>query len=270
MAPWQTSTPPRRQRARPLYKKSPLSTRRYAPASDRPRGQRLAPLFEESPSPPRRPRKSSAHYRSALDETLFGDGDASDDDIPRLFQWEDEKTLVSDLMHHSTARHDPNDARYAETLEQLHQLFRDQDYALVDDMAKALFPAVDTVKRCHAHAKEEIDETFARGMTEFNDACKSVEAVTVEDLKLLRKSHDETKARLASLFEQLDAAYAKRKQLWKDFKQDFNVILGAAEDQLKTLPAQFERTCAALDKESKKLSKTDGQAEKLTALLKKL
>uniref|UniRef100_D8PSU3 Uncharacterized protein n=1 Tax=Schizophyllum commune (strain H4-8 / FGSC 9210) TaxID=578458 RepID=D8PSU3_SCHCM len=259
MAPWQTSTPPRRQRARPY----------------RPRGQRLAPLFEESPSPPRRPRKSSAHYRSALDETLFGDGDASDDDIPRLFQWEDEKTLVSDLMHHSTARHDPNDARYAETLEQLHQLFRDQDYALVDDMAKALFPAVDTVKRCHAHAKEEIDETFARGMTEFNDACKSVEAVTVEDLKLL-----------PSLFEQLDAAYAKRKQLWKDFKQDFNVIcwfllllalltsltglVGAAEDQLKTLPAQFERTCAALDKESKKLSKTDGQAEKLTALLKKL
>ena len=94
-----------------------------------------------------------------------------------------------------TARHDPNDARHAEILEQLHQLFRDQDYALVDDMAKALFPAVDTVKRCHAHAKEEIDETFARGMTEFNDACKSVEAVTVEDLKLLRKSYDETKVR---------------------------------------------------------------------------
>ena len=88
------------------------------------------------------------------------------------------------------------------------------------------------------------------------------------------------------LFDQLDAAYAKRKQLWKDFKQDFNLIcwsslllalltsltgiVGAAEDQLKTLLAQFERTCAALDKESKKLSKTDGQAEKLTALLKKL
>ena len=84
-----------------MYKKSPILTRRYAPASDRPRGQRLAPLFEESPSPPRRPRKSSVHYRSALDETLFGDGDVSDDDIPRLFQWEDEKTLVSDLMHHS-------------------------------------------------------------------------------------------------------------------------------------------------------------------------
>ncbi|KAL1743462.1 hypothetical protein HDZ31DRAFT_65001 [Schizophyllum fasciatum] len=268
MGPWQTSTPPRRQRARPLYKKSPISTRRFAPAADH--RHRLAPLFEESPSPPRRPRKSSAHYRSALDDTLFGDIDASDDDNPRLFQWEDEKTLVSDLMHNSAARHDPTDARHAEILEQLHKLFRDQDYALVDDMAKTLVPAVDTVKQCHAHAKEEIDDTFARGMSEFNEACKTLEAVTVEDLTLLRQSYKETKTNMASLFDELDAAYAKRKQLWKDFKKDLSTILDAAEDSLKTLPAQFESTCAALDKESKKLMKSDGQADKLTELLKKL
>ncbi|TRM62551.1 hypothetical protein BD626DRAFT_569703 [Schizophyllum amplum] len=274
MGPWQTSTPPRKQaRSRHLYqqyKKSPISTRRVPPGSERSRLQRLPPLYEESPSPPRRPRKSSSYYRSALDDTLFGEADASEDEAPLLFQWEDEKTLVSDLMHHATAHEAPEDARHSEILEQLHKLFRDQDYALVDDMAKALVPAVDKVKRCHAHAKDEIDATFARGLLAFNDACRALDAVAIEDNRLLQKAHDEIKANMASLFDQLDAAYARRDELWKDFKKDFNSILDTAEDSIKALPAQLERTCAALDKDSKKLSKADGRSEKLAALLKKL
>ncbi|THU82894.1 hypothetical protein K435DRAFT_690636, partial [Dendrothele bispora CBS 962.96] len=148
-----------------------------------------------------------------------GEDDEDEEHAGPAFPWEDEKTLVSDLMDEYDDGGD--DEQYSD--EQLTSLADSIEDSLMlhskelsEDAAETLVPAVNRVKQAHQALKVNADYTFGAGVLEFDEACKTMEAVTLNEFDELKELYRDTRLRIVDLFKELQEAYTRRDQLWLD------------------------------------------------------
>ncbi|KAF5373716.1 hypothetical protein D9758_000742 [Tetrapyrgos nigripes] len=258
------------------YKRSPLYPKHASTDRDRYSRRILEPIYEYSPSPaPARNHFRASARNPFLDfdadqDQDWDDHDQSDDERGHpVFPWEDEKTLISDLMN--DYEDESEDEQLTSLADSIQGSFAMHHKELTEDAADTFVPAANRVKHVHQVLKDKIDFTYGTGVLEFDDACKNQEAATINEFDELRNAYRDTRLRIKDLFKELQEAYARRDQLWVDLDkaldEDVNPTLGT----LKNLPSKMERAITALDKQSKQLVKDNGNNGKaLKGFLSKL
>ncbi|KAJ3836457.1 hypothetical protein EV361DRAFT_803852, partial [Lentinula raphanica] len=209
------------------------------------------------------------------------DEDFDEEDRP-TFTWEDEKTLVSDLLHTGNEQ-DSEYVKINSLADSIQAAFSVQSQDLLDDIADTLVPAVNCVKHGHQVLNNQVDDSFAVGILEFDEACKKLEAITITSHNELKKAYRVSQARNQEMLKQLEEAYARRDKLWADFEAALDeireytayfyfircddlfllyLLVTPAMESVKSLPSRMERTIATLEKQSKQIGKDGGSKEK--------
>ncbi|KAJ7709628.1 hypothetical protein B0H17DRAFT_915931 [Mycena rosella] len=187
------------------------------------------------------------------------------------YSWDDEKTLVSALIHDGCEDPaDPN-VKFAALADSLQEPFTRAGNTLLQDMAHTLQPAVQRVTTAHRTLERRVDPAFATGLLAFDDACKALEALVIDEQHVLQQAFSDTESRIKDLFVLLEEAYRHRDQLWKDLEA---VIVAKIDPVIATLaevPAATERRIAELEKHAKTLVAKDDTdaADKLRGMLAK-
>ncbi|KAL0063756.1 hypothetical protein AAF712_009313 [Marasmius tenuissimus] len=259
--------PPIRRQARP-------KTPDYVPHARRENNQ----AERESPLD-RRWHQFPAEYREILDPVYDGqdEDETSGEPLePYLFHWEDEKTLVSDMIHDGTTEQS-EDSKLSTLTESIQDSLSIHSKELIDDIADTLVPAVKRVKQAHGVLNEE-DVNFAEGLREYDQGCRQMEDITsLENDQVLHPTTIRmmfpplNQTRIKELFKRLHEAYMRREQLWSDLQTALDETINPSLESLKTLPADLERTIANLEKQSKQMAQKDngGTEKALKSLLSK-
>ncbi|KAJ7744995.1 hypothetical protein DFH07DRAFT_834135 [Mycena maculata] len=183
------------------------------------------------------------------------------------YSWDDESTLVSALLHDGLPDPKNDPSALADALE---APFKRAGAALVHDMAHALQPAVQRVSAAHRALTRRVDPAFATGLLAFDDACKGLEALVIDEQDALKTAFEGTETRIKALFARLEDAYAHRTRLWDELDQFIAQTVDPALQVLAEVPAGTERTIAALEKHAKTLAaKDDDGADKIRGMLAK-
>ncbi|EEB92671.1 hypothetical protein MPER_08786, partial [Moniliophthora perniciosa FA553] len=145
--------------------------------------------------------------------------DDADEDEPErlLFCWEDEKTLVSDMMHDGTPEESERE-QLSLLAESIQVVFSRSSKDLIDDIADTLVPAVNRVKLAHQVLDTKMDSYTEKGIQDFDEGCRKMEAVTLADSENISDAYCQAQERIKNLFKQLKEAYARRDRLWVDFE----------------------------------------------------
>ncbi|KAJ6525700.1 hypothetical protein B0H19DRAFT_1042511 [Mycena capillaripes] len=232
------------------------------------------------------PRRSSNLFRARRDSLDFSD-DAHDYDYENdendpgyaspakkarpSYSWDDETTLVSALLHDGPGT-DPADptAKLSALADSLQAPFARAGTDLLQDMAHTLQPAVQRVTTAHRTLARRVDPAFTTGLLAFDDACKGLEALTIDEQRVLQHAFVATETRIQNLFARLVDAYHHRDRLWADLEATLAATVDPALAALAEVPAATERTIAALEKHAKTLAaKDDDSADKLRGVLAK-
>ncbi|KAJ7905789.1 hypothetical protein B0H14DRAFT_3122309 [Mycena olivaceomarginata] len=179
------------------------------------------------------------------------------------YSWDDETTLFSELLHDNPGNYrvDPT-AKYSALADSLQVPFT--------AAAHTLQPAVQSVIDAHDALKKRVDPMFATGLLSFDDACKALEALSIDENRALQHAFTATETRIKDLFARLEDAYRDRDRLWANLEAMLTSNVDPALAALAEVPAATERTIAALEKHAKNLvAKDDDGAEKLRGVLAK-
>ncbi|KAG7092599.1 hypothetical protein E1B28_008942 [Marasmius oreades] len=183
-----------------------------------------------------------------------------------LFHWEDEKTLVSDMMHDGrSADEESEDLKLCSLAESIQDSLSLYSKELIDDIADTLVPAANRVKQAHEVLNREMDGEFAEGLQSFVQGCHQMEDVTIRESKRVREVYCDSQTRVVELFKSLHDACMRRDQLWKDLERNLEEIINPTKERIKSLPTHMEHTIANLEKQSKQIAqkKDNGGTEKL-------
>ncbi|KAJ7172244.1 hypothetical protein C8R46DRAFT_1085264 [Mycena filopes] len=187
------------------------------------------------------------------------------------YSWEDESTLVSSLLHDAPGG-DPADpaVKLAALAESLQDPFTRAGTDLLQDIAHTLQPAVQRVMVTHHTLERHVDPAFIGGLLAFDDACKGLETLTIDEERTLQNAFTATETRIKDLFARLEDAYAHRDRLWADLEAVLANTVDPAIAALAEIPAATERTIAILEKHAKSVAaKDDDGADKLRGVLAK-
>ncbi|KAF5387003.1 hypothetical protein D9615_001572 [Tricholomella constricta] len=275
MARTRLSSPDRRPRSSRAsskpWKSTPLGPIRPHPSNAS--GGRARPPWNScaTPSPLRRNPRTSRLLLGfdPNDDTIYGSepdynedqGDSDDEDS--FFHWEEESTLFSHLLdtpgQGSIDKHDT-------LVESLQPAFHHRSRELKKEIAETFVPTVNRVKRLHKKIETDVDRTFEKGISIFDQTCKDMEALAIKDHDELERAWGTAQRNIGNLFVELREAYKAREQLWADFEKAMDEIADPAIERLKALPAKVERTIATLEKHAKSLEKDETSAARLRSL----
>ncbi|KAF8921019.1 hypothetical protein CPB85DRAFT_1268969 [Mucidula mucida] len=223
------------------------------------------PIYEQSP-PHNRRRTRQISVLHELEEALRPDEDEDEhdeNDADRsFFPWEDERTLIADLLHEDAEEDESDDEKLVQLVDSIQTSFSQHSKALLGDVADTLVPAVNHVRQAHHILNERVDRDYGAGILDFNEACVKMERLTIAEYEEVHNTYEASKKRIADLRRDLKDAYSRREQLWEDFEKNFDTILQPGFDILQELPAQMERAIADVDKQSKKMHKNDTGSDK--------
>lgn len=207
-------------------------------------------------------------YRQVLDNIYEDhDGDDAEQEAAEscLFHWEDEKTLVSDMMNDGQSTgEESEDSKLNSLAESIQDSFSLYSKELIDDIADTLVPAVNRVKQAHNVLNREMDGEFAEGLHHFVHGCRAMEDVTTPECDRVREVYCGSQARIKLLFNRLHDTCMRRDQLWKDLEMGLEEIINPSKEKIKTLTTHVERAIANLEKQSKQIAQKDnGGTEKM-------
>ncbi|KAE9394110.1 hypothetical protein BT96DRAFT_1022698 [Gymnopus androsaceus JB14] len=228
------------------FKRSPLLYRgrvarnRNAAAPEPRAGLRYEkhlPTIPEHFASPDRDRRRS-HFSSAYYDPFPFDADqdldeeADEDDFePPTFNWVDEETLVEDLSgRKSGTEQDDEDVKLNSLADSIQTSFTGYSKELIADVADNLVPAVNCVRRAYQVLNDQVDDSFALGVLEFDEACQKFETIAISGHNELKKACNASKARIQDLLKQLEEAHVRRDQLWVDFEKALDEIINPAID----------------------------------------
>ncbi|KAJ7343201.1 hypothetical protein DFH08DRAFT_746644, partial [Mycena albidolilacea] len=209
------------------------------------------------------PRRSSNFFRTRRDSLDFSDhGRENDEDndphamyaspakrsrrnspprnSPRRhsYSWDDETTLFSELLHDNPGNYrvDPI-AKYSALADSLQAPFTAAGNELLQDVAHTLQPAVQSVIDAHDALKKRVDPMFATGLLSFDDACKALEALSIDENRALQHAFTATETRIKDLFARLEDAYRDRDRLWANLEAMLTSNVDPALAALAEVPA---------------------------------
>lgn len=192
------------------FKRSPLLYRGRVPARRNPpesRSKHVLPIIPEifgSPDRDRRRSRLNTVYYDPFEQQEDVDEVFNEEERP-TFTWENEKTLVSDLLHDGypywsllqrflftccvSYEQEHEDVKLSSLADSIQAAFSVHSKELLDDVADTLVPAVNLVKHGHQVLNDQVDDSFALGVFEFDEACKKLEAVTISSHNELKKAY---------------------------------------------------------------------------------
>ncbi|KAK7037950.1 hypothetical protein R3P38DRAFT_2903570 [Favolaschia claudopus] len=232
------------------------------------------------------PRRSSNLFRAIRRDSLeFSDNEGEHDENEdpqalyasppkkprRSYAWDDEATLVSDLLRDDSGQDlsDPS-AKLSALADSLQKPFTHAGTDLLQDIAHTLQPAVQRVTTAHKALARRVDPAFTTGLLAFDDACKGFEALNIDEHRALQQAFTATETKIKDLFAQLEDVYRERQQLWTDLEAALSSTVDPALAALAEFPAATERTIASLEKHAKTIAaKDDDGADKLRGMLSK-
>ncbi|KAI1791696.1 hypothetical protein LXA43DRAFT_1010113 [Ganoderma leucocontextum] len=166
---------------------------------------------------------------------------------------DDETTLVT-ILQENTLEQDEEE-RLIAMIESLKGPMAAQGASLKQYMKEAFLPAYNGVKSAHGALEDKVDLAFGAGLLTFDEVCKKVERIALGDEDELKTVHAEAQRNMARTLEELEHAYARRKELWATLEEDINRCATRATAALEGLPTDIEQTIALLEKKAKALDK---------------
>ncbi|KAJ7219564.1 hypothetical protein GGX14DRAFT_356053 [Mycena pura] len=188
------------------------------------------------------------------------------------YTWDDETTLVSALIDDEGLNPTDPTVKLVALADSLQGPFARAGTALLEDMAHTLQPAVRRVTDAHRTLSRRVDPTFTTGLLAFDDACKGLESLVIDDQRALQRAFTETETHIKDLFARLHDAYRDRDRLWADLEASLAATVDPALAALAEVPAATERTIVALEKHAKTLAAKDDDitSDKIRGMLAKL
>ncbi|KAG6820847.1 hypothetical protein H0H93_010674 [Arthromyces matolae] len=231
------------------------------------------------------PRRSVTPLRFDPDDPTLYDSDVAQsdnddeqdsDNDAKLFVWDEERTLLSDLLDASA--NESEDPEYDDLINKLQPAFDEQGRELKKEIAETLVPTVNRVKGLFGQIESKVDVSFGKGIIMFNNACKDAELLAMKDEDELKDAKAHSQRTIQGLLVQLKEAYANRSRLWTDFEKAiqetgsrfrllhmrvdmiFYTQVGPTMEALRDLPGNVENVITKLEKQSRKLEKDDANA----------
>ncbi|EIN07164.1 hypothetical protein PUNSTDRAFT_135846 [Punctularia strigosozonata HHB-11173 SS5] len=196
-------------------------------------------------------------YETEDDDAEGADSD-SDSETGEMADWDEEQTLVAMLQQPSPRRDD--DADLAALSDRLKSPMSAQGDLLKEQILSSLVPAVRNSKTSRARLDKEVDVSFADGVSVFNDVCKEMELLAMQDEDSLKTAYRETQLKTKQLFMKLREAYTHRDRLWDKLHQDVDKCAARAESALNSIPGELEQTVTRLVAKCKDLEKDQGNS----------
>ncbi|KAM5538008.1 hypothetical protein V8D89_008205 [Ganoderma adspersum] len=221
-------------------------------------------------------------------------GPAKRRDVDMLGWEDDDETTLVTMLQENAAEEDEEE-RLIALIESLKGPMAAQGASLKQYMKDAFLPAYNGIRSAHGVLEDKVDLAFGAGLLTFDEVCKKVERIALRDEDELKTAHAEAQRNMARTLEELEHAYARRKELWATLEEDINrcsnypffypgVLLTSravlilseatrAAAALEGLPADMEQTIALLEKKAKGLDKDTSAAanqKMLRGLLEKL
>ncbi|KAH9928481.1 uncharacterized protein BXZ73DRAFT_90559 [Epithele typhae] len=172
---------------------------------------------------------------------------------------EDDESTLQAMFEDSSSEHDEAEQLMA-LVDSLKGPMAAQSASLKDYLRRAIMPAYDKVKAVHATIEDKVDLRFGAGLLTFDEVCKKVERIALRDEDGLRSARAESQYNIERTLEELEAAYARRKELWAKLEDDLERCAARASTALEALGADVEQAISHLDKRSKSLDKDSGAA----------
>ncbi|TBU35436.1 hypothetical protein BD311DRAFT_707386 [Dichomitus squalens] len=196
-----------------------------------------------------------------------------------MLGWDDESTLVA-MLQENTSEQDEEE-RLIALIESLKEPMAAQGATLKEYLKNALLPAYSSIKAAHDVLDEKVDLAFGAGLLTFDEICKKVERIALRDEDELKTTHAGSQRKVTRILEDLEQAYARRKDLWTALEEDLDrcdallmfVEAARATAALEGLPLDVEQTIVLLEKKAKALDKDSSASanqKMLRGLLEKL
>ncbi|KAI0695865.1 hypothetical protein C8T65DRAFT_710727 [Cerioporus squamosus] len=182
------------------------------------------------------------------------DHDEGDD----MLDWDEETTLVAMLQ--DNASDEDEEEQLMAMVEQLRGPMAAQGTALRQYLRDTLLPAYNQVKAVHGELDDKVDLAFGAGLLTFDEVCKKVERIALRDEDELKTARAESQRNITKTLQELEDAYARRKELWAALDGDLERCASRAAGALEALTVDVEQTIAILDKKSKALDKDSSAA----------
>ncbi|KAF8912056.1 hypothetical protein CPB84DRAFT_1841761 [Gymnopilus junonius] len=208
-------------------------------------------------------RQTSRDFRhSPLIDTAHTECDPSDDSESddSLFHWDEEATLLSDLMDEEPRQSD--DQHLDALADSLQTHFTDHGKVIKKEIVKVLVPTHNHVKNVFRILDKNVDTYYGQGAATFNKACKEIEEVAYNQQNDLKNAHHTIKVKVEKMLEELRIEYATRDKLWTKLRESVNEIVTQSVSVVEDTPARIERTIAKTEKRAKDLEAKDASSVK--------
>ncbi|KDR73594.1 hypothetical protein GALMADRAFT_251334 [Galerina marginata CBS 339.88] len=202
---------------------------------------------------PSREYRGSFYKDASLSEEQASDDDAhpdSDSDDP-IFHWDEEATLLSDLMEDGPTQNE--DQHLDALVDSLQASFTDQGKLMKKEIAETLVPTHNHVKTVFQRLDKQVDTFYGQGISLFNTACKDIENTMYAQQVDFNEMHEKALAKIDKLLGELEAEYAQRDGLWIQLTESVNEIVTPVLSTIKDTPAKIERTVIKLEKHARTL-----------------
>ncbi|PPQ93271.1 hypothetical protein CVT25_015269 [Psilocybe cyanescens] len=174
---------------------------------------------------------------------LYSDSDDS------AFHWEEEATLIFDLME---AGPEQRGDEYLEALvETLQTPFTEQGKLLKKKIAQTLVPTNNHVKAIIQVLEKSVDATYGQGLSLLNNACKNIEGTMYAQQADFEDVYQTTRCNIEKAYKELEKEYSERDTLWNSLNQAIEGIVTPTLLGLREAPAKVENTISQLDKHAK-------------------
>ncbi|THH10850.1 hypothetical protein EW145_g1042 [Phellinidium pouzarii] len=192
---------------------------------------------------------------SDMDELYNSGGDCSSE-ASDFEGWDDETTLVAKFQESLPEQSDRE--KLVNLAYELEGPMQARGDLLKQYLAHTMAPAARKVKNTHKVLEEKVDVAFGVGVLSFDDSCKKIEQLSLQDEEGLSRIYMDTQRNVRELFRQLKDAYKKRDQLWDSLQDSVDKGATRALATLSSLPTGLDDTAAAIEKKSKEVSKSGG------------
>ncbi|KAH9483898.1 hypothetical protein JR316_0003376 [Psilocybe cubensis] len=170
------------------------------------------------------------------------DGDSS-------FHWDEEATLLSELME--TGPEQNGDEYLDAMVETLQAPFTDQGKRLKKEIAQTLVPTHNRVKAVIQVLEKNVDVTYGQGLALFNAACKDIEKSMYAQHIHMKEVYEEITGNIERAYKELEREYHERDELWLSIHSAVASIVTPALHNLKESPDRIESAITKLEKSAK-------------------
>ncbi|KAI0072266.1 hypothetical protein K474DRAFT_414446 [Panus rudis PR-1116 ss-1] len=196
------------------------------------------------------------------------DVDESDEEGEDESDWDEETTIVAMLQDDSPSEDEREDITALADL--LKAPLSAESQKLRQYMKDAIVPAITKVQSIHGVLEEKVDTAFGTGLLTFDEICKRVERISLQDETDLKKQFSAFQETVTKLLVRLEDTLDRRERLWMKLEEGLEECAERAKIALESIPEEVETTITKLEKKGKEMEKKGNSMASKQKMLKGL